>query len=415
MNDELIYNPPPDWPSPPPGWTPPKGWTPPPHFPPMPDGWKLWISANQIDETSEEDLELSSNVQLIPDGTSPEDVLDPLIFDDEKLLQDAGIYSYYHPLKTSVAYKDRIKKIQSEQLELIRSESAITSDSDFSYEGSIAKGQKLSNDLSKLMLRAYNAEAENCTRTVRAGNISIVKKRLERTRITISKLGTLMHMKIGDDYHNLKLLELELVSDHLNKKKAEKEQEREERARLREERRAQRELEAEQERLQKEKQHLENAILALAESGDLDSELESKLHELQQAIEQNDFRIANIRSGYVYVISNEGAFGKNIVKIGLTRRLNPRDRITELSGAAVPFRFDVHALFFSEDAVTLENELHKHFQCRSVNQVNHRKEFFFASPTEVKEVLMEKVGNLLEYDEDIVSEEFHQSKRYWPE
>lgn len=86
---------------------------------------------------------------------------------------------------------------------------------------------------------------------------------------------------------------------------------------------------------------------------------------LEDAIKQNEYRLANIRSGYVYVISNQGAFGANVVKIGLTRRLEPNDRITELGGASVPFRFDVHALFFSEDAVSLENELHTHFRERA--------------------------------------------------
>ena len=120
------------------------------------------------------------------------------------------------------------------------------------------------------------------------------------------------------------------------------------------------------------------------------------------------------RAGYVYVISNRGAFGDNIVKIGLTRRLEPTDRVRELGGASVPFRFDVHALFFSEDAVTLETDLHHHFADRAVNQVNNRKEFFFATPAEVRQVLTDKVGNLLEFNEHPDATEYLQSVRYWP-
>ena len=103
------------------------------------------------------------------------------------------------------------------------------------------------------------------------------------------------------------------------------------------------------------------------------------------------------------------------MKIGLTRRLEPLERISELSGASVPFRFDVHALYFSEDAVTLENELHKYFAERAVNMANSRKEFFFASPSEVKSVLIDKVGNLLEFNELAEATEFLQSTQYWPE
>jgi hypothetical protein len=122
-----------------------------------------------------------------------------------------------------------------------------------------------------------------------------------------------------------------------------------------------------------------------------------------------------VRAGYVYVISNRGAFGEQVVKIGLTRRLEPQDRVTELGGASVPFRFDVHALFFSEDAVSLENELHKHFADRAVNRANTRKEFFFATPAEVREVLREKVGNLLEFTEHADATEYLQSVGAWPD
>jgi hypothetical protein len=127
------------------------------------------------------------------------------------------------------------------------------------------------------------------------------------------------------------------------------------------------------------------------------------------------YRLANIRAGYVYVISNRGAFGPNVVKIGLTRRLEPLERISELSGASVPFRFDVHALFFSEDAVSLENELHQHFAERAVNMANRRKEFFFATPAAVREALIDKVGNLLEFTENAEATEYLQSIRYWPQ
>ena len=114
------------------------------------------------------------------------------------------------------------------------------------------------------------------------------------------------------------------------------------------------------------------------------------------------------------MISNRGAFGEQVVKIGLTRRLDPVDRINELGDASVPFRFDVHALYFSEDAVTLESELHRHFSDRRLNWANMRREFFFATPGEVRTVLNEKVGNLLEFAEHADAVEYLQSIRYWP-
>jgi hypothetical protein len=225
----------------------------------------------------------------------------------------------------------------------------------------------------------------------------------------------MMEMHISDGFHGLRLAEIELTGDWLMKKQEEKEEAREERARLREEARVAKELAAERERLDKERTHLANALSALRETGGSDPNLESRLAAVDDAIAQNDFRAANIRAGYVYVISNRGAFGDHVVKIGLTRRLEPLDRVTELGGASVPFRFDVHALFFSEDAVTLENDLHAHFADRAVNMANARKEFFFAAPAQVRDVLEARVGNLLEFSEVGEATEYLQSVGLWHE
>jgi hypothetical protein len=269
-------------------------------------------------------------------------------------------------------------------------------------------------DLSKLMLRAYNAEADNSIRSLRVGNVVTAKKRLDASRVSIAKLGAMMEMRISDEFHALRFEEIELTADWLMKKQEEREAAREERARLREERRVQQELAAERERLDKERAHLVNALAAIENSGNSDPDLMARLAEIDAAIEQNDYRAANIRAGYVYVISNRGAFGPGVVKIGLTRRLEPVERVTELGGASVPFRFDTHALFFSEDAVTLESELHRHFADRALNLANPRKEFFFATPAEVRDVLAAKVGNLLEFSEHADATEYLQSLNGWP-
>lgn len=144
------------------------------------------------------------------------------------------------------------------------------------------------------------------------------------------------------------------------------------------------------------------------------AELEQRIGQIDEAIKRNDFRTANIRAGYVYVISNVGSFGANVVKIGLTRRLEPLDRIRELGDASVPFPFDVHAIYFSDDAVQLESELHAAFAQVRVNQENLRREFFFATPVQVRDVLATKVGNLLEFTEAPEATQYIQSHRVWP-
>jgi len=334
--------------------------------------------------------------------------------DDARVLQDIGIYRYHHPLESAAAYKDRLKELEARVADLVRADRAIIKSELFTFNNSLAQGRKLANDLARLMLRAYNSETDNAIRSLKAGNVLTAKRRLEASRTAIAKLGSLMEMRINDEFHALRIEEIELTSDWLMKKQEEREVAREERARLREERRVQKELEDERAQLDKERAHLAKTLEVLRTQGKKDEDLARRLAVVDEAIQQNDFRAANIRAGYIYVISNEGAFGPGVVKIGLTRRLEPMERIAELSGASVPFRFDTHALFFSEDAVTLENELHRHFASRALNQANPRKEFFFTAPSEVREVLLKKVGTVLEFVENADATEYRQSLRTWP-
>lgn len=441
--DNQIFNPPPGWPKPPKGWRPPAGWTPDPSWPPLPEGWILWIPnrdegavvseeiAQNIERSeapsrtaelqSSNELEVQVS-QLRAENNALRAQLDSrnvsvhefVELDDEKVLQSVGIYRYHHPLENAVAYKEQLKNLGSKIVELVKAGHAIECSSSFTYDNSIAKGRRMTKDLGRLMLRAYNAEADNSIRTLRLGNVVTAKKRLEASRAAIAKLGAMMEMHVSDAFHGLRLHEVELTADWLMRKQEEKEAAKEERARLREEKRVEKELAEERAKLDKEREHILNALAALESTGENDSRLSARLSAIDEAIEQNDFRLANIRAGYVYVISNRGAFGANVVKIGLTRRLEPQHRIAELSGASVPFRFDVHALYFSEDAVTLENELHAHFVDRALNRANRRKEFFFATPAEVQEVLAVKVGNLLEFSEVAEATEFMQSIGEWP-
>jgi hypothetical protein len=335
---------------------------------------------------------------------------------DQRVLQDVGIYRYHHPLEDAAAYKDRLADINSRIDDVVKEGQAVLAADLFTFDGSLAKGRKMVGDLSKLMLRAYNAEADNCVRSLRSGNISTAKKRLENAVKSIEKLGIIMEMRVSPGYHQLRIEELELTADYQMKVQEEKEKAREERDLLREQRKAEQELAAERERLEKEKAHYETALQQLRAKGDnaAADELEGRLAQIEEAIEANDYRTANIRAGYIYVISNIGALGPNIVKIGMTRRLEPRDRVRELGDASVPFLYDTHALFFSDDAVTLENELHKAFADRRVNFVNARREFFFATPAEVRDVLLQKVGGLLEFNETPEAPEYYQSRSRWP-
>jgi hypothetical protein len=439
MANDLVFNPPPGWPQPPASWRPPAGWTPDPAWPEAPPGWQLWMPS----EGSPADPHVEREPTPAPSPGSAESnapsisarvafleaenellrrqlseaTVDPTSYvelDDALVLQEVGIYRYHHPLENAASFRERLDDVEARIAELVKLGQAIVKSNLFTFNNSLAKGRRMTEDLAKLMLRAYNAEADNSIRSLKLGNVVTAKRRLDASRLAIAKLGALMEMHISDEFHAMRVEEIELTADWLMKKQEEKETEREDKARLREERRVERELAEERARLDKERAHLLNALNAMRASGQPDPDLEHRLQLIDEAIAQNDFRAANIRAGYVYVISNRGAFGDDVVKIGLTRRLEPTERVAELSGASVPFRFDIHTLFFSEDAVTLENELHKHFATRAVNQANPRKEFFFATPSEVRELLLQKVGNLLEFSERADATEYLQSVNQWP-
>jgi hypothetical protein len=335
-----------------------------------------------------------------------------VVTEDEILLQEAGVYRYRHPLSDSVAYKAELERLRDRIKTMTRKDGgAVLATTHWTVNGSVREGRTMVRDFSKLLLRAYNAEADNVVRGLKPYKLDSAIDRLTKVTSTIEKLGRTMDIRIAADYHALRILELELTADYVDKVAQEKEHEREERERLREERRAQQEMEREKARLEKERKHYETALEALMSSGDEEgaTRMRARLADVDRAIEDVDYRAANIRAGYVYVISNIGSFGEKMVKIGMTRRLEPLDRVRELGDASVPFRYDVHALFFAEDAVGIETTLHERLADRRVNRVNQRREFFRATPAEVRAHLLEPAGDSLQYAEVAEALEYRRS------
>ena len=175
---------------------------------------------------------------------------------------------------------------------------------------------------------------------------------------------------------------------------------REQRQREKEERQAQREYAQERAKNEKDETHfqqakdlLQNKINHSKSDVEIESlkrklaDLQDKISDIQAKKVKLSDRAENPTAGYVYIISNIGSFGQNVYKIGVTRRLDPMDRINELSSASVPFKFDVHALIFTDDAYKLETELHEYFDKERVNKVNKRKEFFRLNIDEIKQIL----------------------------
>lgn len=179
-------------------------------------------------------------------------------------------------------------------------------------------------------------------------------------------------------------------------------------------------LEAEKKKIAQEESKYNSQIekikeqLASANESEIEK-LNSRILELQSQLsdviikKKEISKLANGKAGNVYVISNLGSFGENVFKIGMTRRLNPQDRVNELGDASVPFKFDVHSFIFSDDAVGLENKLHTILNKKRVNKVNLRKEFFYCTINELEQLVTE-IEPTAEFNKTMLAEEFRQSQ-----
>ena len=336
---------------------------------------------------------------------------------DTVILQEVGVYEYAHDMESAADYKSALSDLRAKMKTVVRAGDAVTSASNWVVNGSEAKGRKMIRDMSKLLLRAYNSEADDLVAKLRPFRLDAAIDRLGKSRSAINRLGVEpMKIAITGRYHRLRVDELRLAADWLAKKEAEKEAAKAERARLREEAKARKEIEAERLRLIKERTHYEGVIAKMREAGGTDSDvadLKAQLAEINEAVLTVESRAANTRAGHVYVISNVGSFGERMVKIGMTRRLDPLERVKELGDASVPFKYDLHALVFSDDAVGLEKALHGRFASRRVNLVNMRREFFYLTPNEVAAALAVGDGPeavLTEFVEEPEAAEWHMSQ-----
>jgi len=343
---------------------------------------------------------------------------------DEKLLyQEFALYEPKYEFINSYEYKTQLDSIRELQKYLIKNNQAVTGNMNWQVNGSASQGKKMVKDMQKLLLRAFNSECDETINKVTYANIDLSEKRIRASYDAVSKLGIIMSVSITTQYLDSKLKELYLSFEYKQKKQEEKEEQKELRAQLREEAKLQKEIEEARKKIQKEQKHYQNALDAInkqlidatdeqqAELVQKKAELLAQLGEIDKNLKDIDYREANAKAGYVYIISNIGAFGENIYKIGMTRRLDPQERIDELSDASVPFNFDVHAMIFSENAPALETALHKAFENKKLNMVNQRREFFNVTLDEIKNVVMQNFDKSVEFIDIPEAEQYRTSMK----
>jgi hypothetical protein len=250
------------------------------------------------------------------------------------------------------------------------------------------------------VLDAFNGKVDSILSRVKHDNAGTLAQQIKDAFTVVNFNGqAFRNARITEQFMAARLEELKWGETAQQLRLQEREEQRRIKEQLREEEKARREYERAMRDAAKEEEYLKKAMeKAQAQIAQATEEQKAKfqqqLEELQLKLKEAEEKsqralsmAQQTRKGYVYIISNIGSFGENVYKIGLTRRLEPLDRVRELGDSSVPFEFDVHALILSDDAPALENRLHKHFVLTQVNKVNHRKEFFRADIKMIKSEL----------------------------
>ena len=323
--------------------------------------------------------------------------------------------------ETSERFKEEIKTIRNQQKAMIKEGNAISIPENIALTSNSAYAKKVLSGQSQLMLKAFNVECDNLMALVKPSNYANILERMDKVASDIEKSAASLQCGFVKEYVELKFKECEIQYQFKLKDEREKEEQAAIKEQMREEQKAIREFERALEKAQKEekmyKDALDEARKELAISGDKDTEkLNARIALLERQLieaEENEKRAMSMaeqtRRGHVYIISNVGSFGENVYKIGLTRRLEPIDRVKELGDASVPFSFDVHAMIYSEDAPDLETQLHKEFTKFRVNQVNYRKEFFNVTLLDIKDKASEILGGDVDFKMTALAEEYYES------
>lgn len=332
-----------------------------------------------------------------------------------------GLYERKFNLDSPEKYKMAIEENYRTQKQLIRDKLASICRTEWTVNGRKREGTRMTNQQTKLMLYAFNGECDSLITKVKWNNVTKVEEQIRKLFKDINKLGESSHIEITKEFLEAKIQELQLVYEFALQKYEEREEQRLLREQQREEEKAQRDFEREQRDAELEEFRYQKALekakqdLQRSNHGN-ESLLKSRIKELEELLgkaqnrKEKAIAMAQLtKVGHIYVISNLGSFGENVYKIGMTRRLEPLDRVRELGDASVPFRFDVHALIYSENAPQLEYEIHQAFKNKRLNKTNYRREFFNVSLEEIEEFVIKHTQKEINFVKLAEAREFRES------
>lgn len=314
---------------------------------------------------------------------------------------------------SSSGCKNELVILKNKEKEMIRSNNIIVT----SY-----RSKKEINNNKKQIIRCFNSECDNILLNLTYNNIDVSRNKLAKVYETMNKIFEVDGVKLDIAFLKMKLKQLDLVYTYAKKLKEEHEIQKQIKEQMREEKKVEAEIEKQKKKIEKDEKQFNNELSKLISymqkaSNEIEKkiyadkilELEEKLKCLELEKSSVLEREANSLAGYVYIISNIGSFGEDIYKIGMTRRLEPMDRIKELSSASVPFEFDVHAMIFADNAPQLENALHNIYRNHSVNKVNYRKEFYKISIDDIEETVKKNFNNTVKFSKIPVAREYNET------
>lgn len=287
-------------------------------------------------------------------------------------LQEFGFFERQYKFSDSTKYKEALDNLRKQQKDLVKSGQAGRIIVPMLLDNNQSKGRAMQNQLIKAAIRGFNGEADALLVKVSVSNVEKKIQALKKAFQQLNRMYSRNQIEITIPYLNLKIEELRLAAEFELQKQEEKELLREQRTKEREDKKLQAEIKARRKQLEKDRTHFKNMV--------------SKVEELLK-----------------------NATGEDVYKIGVTRRLEPLERIRELSSASVPFQFDVHALIFSEEAFALETELHNQLSEYKVNKVNNRKEYFKVPFEKIKALLDKHEELTIELNENAEAFEYRQT------
>ena len=340
--------------------------------------------------------------------------------DEEDYIDIKDMSQYEYDYKDSKEFNEQLTRIRKKQRIMVKDKEAIICNANWEINGSLSQGQKLTRDINKLALDSFDDFCDNLIIKLRYSGIEKVKDKILKKYQKINKLLISFGSEISGKYVDLKFEEANLKCKWLMKKEEEKEEIRRREQEIKEQLKLEEEINKAKEKIQYEQTQFNTEIARLQEQlaneqGNKKTimnqlkKLQDKLAKLEEKKKDVLNRQINKKAGWVYVISNDSFEGKEVYKVGTTRRLEPLTRIAELSSASVPFKFKVHSIIFSEDCFGLETALHRALDNKRWNLVNKHKEFFVCSLNEIKQEVL-KHNPTATFIDNPIDDEYELSK-----